>query len=125
MRFFLNVLWIIFGGGFVIALEYLVGGLLLCLTVVGLPFGLQSFKLAGLAFTPFGKDIREVPRSAPGAALGTLANVLWFLLAGIPIFISHVTLALGLAVTLIGIPFAIQHLKLAVLALWPFGREAR
>jgi uncharacterized membrane protein YccF (DUF307 family) len=125
MRFLLNILWIIFGGGLVIALEYLLGGLLLCLTVVGLPFGLQSFKLAGLAITPFGKDIREVPRGRTGAALGTVANVLWFLLAGVWIFISHVTLAVGLAVTIIGIPFAVQHLKLAVLALWPFGREAR
>lgn len=125
MNFLLNVLWIIFGGGLMIALEYLLAGVLLCLTVVGLPFGLQAFKLAGLGLMPFGKDIQEVPRSAPGAALGTLANVLWLIVAGVWIFLSHLGLALGLAVTIIGIPFAIQHLKLAVLALWPFGREAR
>ncbi|MEQ9499285.1 MAG: YccF domain-containing protein [Deltaproteobacteria bacterium] len=125
MRFLLNVLWIIFGGGFLTALEYLLAGVVLSLTVVGLPFGMQSFKLAGLAFMPFGKDIEEVPRSAPGAVVGTFANVLWFVLAGIWIFLTHLGLAVGLAVTIIGIPFALQHLKLAVLALWPFGRKAR
>lgn len=125
MRLLLNILWIIFGGGFITALEYLLAGVLLSLTVIGLPFGMQAFKLAGLSFMPFGKDLHEVPRSAPGAAVGTLANVLWFVLAGIWIFLSHLGLAIGLAVTIIGIPFALQHLKLAVLALWPFGREAR
>ncbi len=124
MSFLLNVLWIIFGGGIFIALEYLIGGILLCLTIVGLPFGLQAFKLAGLALTPFGKDIHEVDRSTSNAALGTLANALWFILCGVWIGITHLGLALGLAVTVIGIPFALQHLKLAVLALWPFGREA-
>lgn len=125
MRFLLNILWIIFGGGLLTALEYLLAGVVLSITVVGLPFGLQAFKLAGLAFMPFGKDLHEVPRSAPGAAFGTLANILWLVLAGVWIFLSHITLAVGLAVTIIGIPFALQHLKLAVLALWPFGRRAR
>lgn len=125
MSLLLNLLWIVLGGGLAIALEYLVFGLLLCLTVVGIPFGLQAFKLAGLGLWPFGKDLQEVTRSGGGAALGTVGNVLWLVLAGIWIFISHVGLALGLALTIIGIPFALQHLKLAVLALWPFGRAAR
>lgn len=125
MSLLLNLLWIVFGGGLAIAFEYLVFGVLLCLTVVGIPFGLQAFKLAGLGFLPFGKDIQEVTRSGGGAALGTLGNVLWLVLAGVWIFVSHIGLALGLAVTIIGIPFALQHLKLAVLALWPFGRAAR
>lgn len=125
MSLLLNLLWIVLGGGLAIAFEYVVFGLLLCLTVVGIPFGLQAFKLAGLGLWPFGKDLQEVTRSGGGAALGTVGNVLWLVLAGIWIFISHVGLALGLAVTIIGIPFALQHLKLAVLALWPFGRAAR
>lgn len=124
MRTLLNVLWVIFGGGFAIALEYLLFGLILCLTVIGIPFGLQAFKLAGLGFWPFGKDIHEHSRSAGGAALGTVANVLWFLLAGVWIFLTHLALGVSLALTIIGIPFALQHLKLAVLALWPFGRAA-
>jgi uncharacterized membrane protein YccF (DUF307 family) len=125
MSLLLNLLWIVLGGGLAIAFEYVVFGLLLCLTVVGIPFGLQAFKLAGLGLWPFGKDLQEVTRSGGGAALGTVGNVLWLVLAGIWIFISHMGLALGLAVTIIGIPFALQHLKLAVLALWPFGRAAR
>lgn len=125
MNLLLNVLWIILGGGIAIAAEYLILGLLLCLTVIGLPFGLQAFKLAGLALWPFGKDIHAPHASGGGAAIGTLANLLWLLLAGVWIFITHLGLALALAVTIIGIPFAIQHVKLAVLALWPFGRTAR
>lgn len=125
MHTILNILWIVLGGGIAIALEYFVAGLLLCLTIVGAPFGLQAFKLAGLGLLPFGKDISELPRSAPGAAVGTVANLLWLVLAGFWIFISHVGLAIALALTIIGIPFALQHVKLAVLALWPFGREAR
>jgi uncharacterized membrane protein YccF (DUF307 family) len=124
MRLLLNLLWIVFGGGLVLWLEYLLGGLILCLTIIGIPFGVQCFKIAGLALLPFGKDI-EVARPSDGSALATLFNVLWFIVAGVWIFLTHVALAVGLAVTIIGIPFAIQHVKLAVLALWPFGRRTR
>jgi uncharacterized membrane protein YccF (DUF307 family) len=122
MTLLLNILWIVFGGGFLIWLEYVVAGLLLCLTVVGIPFGLQCFKIASLGLFPFGKDI-ERDRSVP--VFGTLGNIIWFLFAGVWIFLSHIGLAIGLAVSIIGIPFAIQHLKLALLALWPFGHKAR
>lgn len=123
MRTLLNLLWIIFGGGILISLEYLLGGLLLCLTIVGIPFGLQCFKIAGLALWPFGKDIADVQRGFSGSAAGLVLNIFWIIVAGIWIFVSHITLALGLAVTLIGIPFAYQHLKLAFLALAPFGQR--
>jgi uncharacterized membrane protein YccF (DUF307 family) len=119
----MNILWAILGGGLITALEYVIGGLLLCLTVVGIPFGLQCFKIAGLALTPFGRDVVEDPSLAGSGFLGLVMNVLWFLVAGIWICITHLGLALGLAVTVIGIPFALQHLKLAVLALFPFGRR--
>lgn len=121
MRLLLNLLWIVFGG-FVIWLEYVIGGLLLCLTVVGIPFGMQCFKMAGLALLPFGKDIVDAPGSSP---IGCLLNVFWIIVAGIWIFLSHLVLALGLAVTIIGIPFALQHVKLAMLALAPFGKLVR
>ncbi len=122
LRLLLNILWIVFGGGFVIWLEYVFAGVLLCLTVVGIPFGMQCFKIASLGLFPFGKDI-ERDRTIP--LLGTVANILWLVFAGVWIFLSHIALAVGLAVSIVGIPFAIQHLKLAMLALWPFGHQAR
>jgi uncharacterized membrane protein YccF (DUF307 family) len=125
MTLLLNLLWAVFGGGLVIFIEYAVAGLLLCLTVVGIPFGAQCFKIAGLGLFPFGKDIQDVRQGAGGETASFLFNVLWFLVAGLWIFLSHLALALGLAVTLIGIPFALQHLKLAVLALAPFGQRVR
>lgn len=124
MRLLLNLLWIIVGGGFVLWLEYLLVGLVLCLTIVGIPFGLQCFKIGWLALLPFGKDITDGERSDPGV-FRSLLNVIWFLAAGLWIFLTHAALAIGLAITIIGIPFAVQHVKLALLALWPFGREAR
>jgi len=123
MRVLLNILWLILGGGLVSAIQYALGGLLLCLTVVGIPFGMQAFKLAGLMLWPFGKEIVEDP-NAPGAGLlGLVLNVLWFVVVGVVTAITHLGLALALAVTVIGIPFALQHLKLAVLALFPFGKR--
>lgn len=119
----MNILWAILGGGLITALEYVIGGLVLCLTVVGIPFGVQCFKLARLALFPFGKDVVEDPTMPGSGLLGFVMNVLWFLVAGVWTFITHIGLALGLAVTIIGIPFAFQHLKLAILALFPFGRR--
>lgn len=116
MRPILNLLWAILGGGFVTALEYLLAGLVCCVTIVGIPFGMQCFKIAGLALFPFGQDFRS-DRSVVAFPF----NILWFVFAGLWIFISHVALALSLAATIIGIPFAYQHLKLGMLALAPFG----
>jgi len=123
MRTLLNLLWMTIGGGFVIAAQYALGGLLLILTVVGIPFGIQCMKLAVLALWPFGKEIETLPGGAGEGALPLVANVFWFVFGGLTTFLSHLTLAAGLAVTIIGIPFAYQHLKLAVLALFPFGRR--
>jgi len=123
MRLVLNILWIVLGGGFVLWLEYVLVGLVLCLTIVAIPFGVQCFKIAGLALLPFGKDIDARP--VADSALRVILNVLWFLFAGLWIFLTHLALAAALAVTIIGIPFAVQHFKLALLAVWPFGREQR
>ncbi len=122
MRPLLNLLWALLGGGLLTALEYVLAGLVLCLTIVGIPFGVQCFKLAGLALFPFGKDFDD---SRPRGVTNLPLNIIWLLLAGIWICITHLTLALGLAVTIIGIPFALQHLKLAMLALMPFGVTVR
>ena len=123
MALLLNVLWILVGGGFAICLEYMIGGLLLCLTIVGIPFGLQCFKLAELSLLPFGHEAIPDPEASTSGCLGIFLNVFWFLVAGLWIFLTHVGLALALALTIIGLPFAWQHLKLAVFALRPFGRK--
>lgn len=123
MRLLLNILWIVFGGGLVICLEYVIGALILCLTIVGIPFGVQCFKLAELGLLPFGRKIETDSGSAGSGCLGLGANVIWILFAGIWIFLTHIGLGLAAAVTIIGIPFALQHLKLALLALSPFGKR--
>ncbi|MSP25101.1 MAG: YccF domain-containing protein [Myxococcales bacterium] len=123
MRFILNLLWLIFGGGVVIWLGYLVGALVLCLTIVGIPFGVQCAKIAGLGFWPFGKRIEHDGGALGGGCIGTVCNIVWFLVAGLWIFLSHIVLGVALAISIIGIPFALQHLKLATLALAPFGKR--
>jgi uncharacterized membrane protein YccF (DUF307 family) len=123
LRVLLNVLWMFLGGGLVSAFEYFVGGVLLCLTVVGIPFGLQAFKLARLMLTPFGMEFRDDPTSQASGTLGLVMNVVWFLVVGLATAITHLGLAFGLAVTVVGIPFALQHAKFALLALFPFGKK--
>ncbi len=123
MTLLFNILWATLGGGFLIALQYLLGGLVLCATIVGIPFGLQCFKLAHLALTPFGHDFEEDPTAGATGLLGLLMNIIWLIFGGITTFITHVGLGFSAAITIIGIPFAIQHAKLAVLSLFPFGRR--
>jgi uncharacterized membrane protein YccF (DUF307 family) len=125
MSLILNLLWVILGGGLVIGLEYLLGGLILCLTIVGIPFGLQCFKMAGFGFWPFGRDFVLEEDGLAGGVLRVVFNIIWFLVAGLWIFLSHLVLGVALALTIIGIPFALQHLKFGLLALAPFGRRVR
>jgi uncharacterized membrane protein YccF (DUF307 family) len=115
-----NLIWLIFGG-FLVFLEYMVSGLLLCLTIVGIPFGIQAFKLAMLALWPFGKTIVLKPGN-PGC-LSTIMNLIWLLIGGIWIALTHLIFGILLGITIIGIPWAKQHFKLVSLALTPFGRE--
>lgn len=120
MNFIGNILWIIFGG-FVTAIEYLLAGLLMCLTIVGIPFGIQSFKLAGASLFPFGKEVKNNDNT--GSGVSTLMNVLWILLGGFWITLTHLILGLALCVTIIGIPFGLQHFKLMKLSFTPFGYD--
>jgi len=120
MSFLGNILWLLFGG-FLVALEYLIASILLLITIIGIPFGIQTLKLAGLALWPFGSEVRTRPGDR--GCLSTVMNILWLLTGGICIALTHLLFALLLAITIIGIPFAAQHLKLAGLALTPFGRE--
>jgi uncharacterized membrane protein YccF (DUF307 family) len=115
-----NIIWIIFGG-FVIFLLYLLGSVVLMITIIGIPFGIQTLKIAMLALMPFGKDVQPAQRFS--GCLYVVMNIIWILVAGIELAIIHLTLALFFAITIIGIPFALQHLKLTQLALLPFGQD--
>ena len=114
-----NIVWLVFGG-LLMGLGYIVGGATLCLTIIGIPFGIQSVKIGIAALTPFGKEVREAPHA--NDTLRVIFNVIWLVLFGWAIALSHLTLALLLAITIIGLPFAKQHIKLVPLALFPFGR---
>lgn len=120
MSLFMNLLWLLFGGLF-IAIEYLISSLLMMVTIIGIPFGVQTLKMAGLALMPFGKEVRSRPDA--GGCLSLVMNVLWILLGGIWICLSHLAWGILLCITIIGIPFGRQHFKLAGLALTPFGKE--
>jgi uncharacterized membrane protein YccF (DUF307 family) len=117
-----NVLWIVFFGGLATCIEYLIAGVVLCLTIVGIPFGVQCFKFAELALFPFGRNVEAAAERAP---FSTLFNLLWLVFAGIWIALTHLAFAVVSAITIIGIPFALQHLKLARLGLLPFSKTVR
>ena len=116
----MNVLWLLFGG-ILTAIEYVVASLLLMVTIVGIPFGIQTLKMASLALWPFGKEVRN--GSSSDGSLYILMNGVWILLGGIWICLSHLIFGAILCITIIGIPFGLQHFKLAAVALMPFGKD--
>lgn len=120
MSFLGNIIWLIFGG-FLTGLGYILAGLVLCLTVVGIPFGLQAVKLGVATMAPFGKRLVERPNA--DSTLRILFNIIWLLVVGWEIAVAHLFSAVILAITIIGLPFAKQHVKLIPLALFPFGRD--
>ena len=115
-----NIIWVLFGGIF-IAIEYLLGSVALMITIIGIPFGLQSLKLAELALWPFGRKVKQ--RESASGCLSVLMNVIWFFVGGIPIILTHLLFGILFYITIIGIPFGYQHFKLMKLALTPFGKE--
>ena len=122
MSLFGNLIWLIFGG-LLVGLGYIIGGLLMCITIIGIPFGLQSIKIGFATLTPFGKTIVEGDNA--NSPLRLIFNLIWIVLFGWEIALAHLLHALILAITIIGIPFAQQHIKLIPLALMPFGRDLR
>lgn len=118
MNFIGNIIWVLFGGLF-LSLGYLFGGLILCLTIVGIPFGLQIMKLGLFALWPFGGEV--VPSKTPMGCLSILLNVLWIIFGGIEVAIGHLTMGVIFCITIVGIPFGMQHFKLMAMALLPFG----
>jgi uncharacterized membrane protein YccF (DUF307 family) len=119
MRTVLNILWLVLSGLW-LAIGYLLVGVLLCVLIITIPFGIACFRLAAFVLWPFG---RAVVRRADAGAPSTIANVIWFVLAGIWMAISHVLLGIILCITIIGIPLGLGNFKLAAVALAPLGKE--
>jgi len=117
-----NIVWLIFGG-LPAAIGYFVGGLALCLTVVGIPFGMVSLRMAGAVLTPFGKTV--VPNPHGQGCLATFFNIIWLLVFGWGIALAHITGGLILALTIMVFPFARQHFKLVPVALFPFSYQLK
>lgn len=120
MSFIGNLIWLIFGG-IVICIEYVLAGIIMLLTIIGIPWGLQCFKLAMLALWPFGSEVRETQQV--GGCLNTILNIIWIFIGGIWIALTHLLFGVLLAITIIGLPFANQHFKLMRLSFTPFGKE--
>lgn len=112
-----NLVWLIFGG-FLAGLGYILGGLLLCVTIVGIPLGTQAMSLGVATMAPFGKEVVE--SNNPGGLLKAVFSLLWVVLFGWEIAIAHLMGGLLLAITIVGLPFAMQHFKLIPVALFPF-----
>jgi uncharacterized membrane protein YccF (DUF307 family) len=115
-----NLVWLIYGG-IIIAIEYFIGSIILMVTIIGIPFGLQTLKMGALAIWPFGRDTRVHARAS--GCLYILMNLLWLLCGGVWIALTHALFGLLLCITIIGIPFGLQHFKLTAVALNPFGRD--
>ena len=120
MSLLMNILWLILGG-VVTAVEYIVASVGMMVTIIGIPFGIQTLKIGFLALCPFGKRIESTPQS--GGCLSIIMNLLWIILGGIWISLTHLAFGILLSITIIGIPFGKQHFKLAGLALTPFGKQ--
>jgi len=119
MKILGNIIWLLCGG-FAIAMEYFVSSIALMVTIIGIPFGLQTLKLGIFALWPFGSH--TVRAEMAGSCLSTLMNLIWVIFFGIWIALTHVGFGLLLFITIIGIPWGKQHFKLAGIALAPFGR---
>lgn len=115
-----NLIWLIFGGLWA-ALGYIFGGFMLCITIVGIPWGLQCFKLARVVLWPFGTKI--VPAQSGDGCLSLFANIVWLIFGGLYTAFVHLVFAFILFITIIGIPFARQHIKLMELSFMPFSRQ--
>ncbi len=118
-----NIIWLLCGG-LVTCVEYIVSSIGLMVTIIGIPFGLQTLKLATLVLWPFGKEVVPSPDALPGC-LTLIMNIIWFFIGGVWICLSHLVFGVLLCITIIGIPFGLQHFKLAGLALTPFGKTIK
>ena len=120
MKFIGNIIWLICGG-LLTAVEYLISSLALMITIIGIPFGIQTLKLGMLALWPFGSRVTDTGNA--GGCLSLIMNVIWICIGGFWICLTHLFFGLLLCITIIGIPFGRQHFKMAALALTPFGKR--
>ena len=116
LSFIGNILWVIFGG-LLSCIEWIIAGIIMCVTIIGIPFGIQCFKLASFVIWPFGREIR---RGKTGVGK-LILNILWIFIGSWYIALTHLLIGLFFCITIIGIPFGVQHFKLAGLAFAPFG----
>ena len=119
MKTLLNVIWLVFAGAW-LALGYVVAGIICCVLVVTIPFGIASFRIASYVLWPFGRTIVDRPTAG---ALSTIGNVVWFFVAGIWLAAGHVVTAVPLFLSIIGIPMGIANLKLIPVSLVPLGKQ--
>lgn len=119
MKFLGNLLWLVLGG-LIVALYYYLMGLLFCITIIGIPFGVQLFKIGTFALWPFGHEV--IPGPNDSGCLAIIMNVIWIIFGGVEIALTHLTFGVICCITIIGIPFGMQHFKMALLALVPFGK---
>ena len=115
MRLIGNILWIIFGG-LLSALGWLIAGCLWCITIIGIPVGLQCFKLSSISLNPFGKEVRY-----EGGTVSFIVNIIWLLVSGLELALGNLILGVIMCITIVGIPFGMQFFKIAKLSLFPFG----
>lgn len=120
MKFLGNIIWLIFGG-LLTAIEYFISSILMMITIIGIPFGLQTMKIGILALWPFGSKV--VDNGGASGCLCIIMNILWIILGGLGICLTHLFFGIILCITIIGIPFGKQHFKMAGLALTPFGKS--
>ncbi len=120
MKLIGNILWWIFGG-LLTALEYFVASFILMVTIIGIPFGIQTFKIGVMCLMPFNSTIREKNRKSN--LISIIMNIIWFCVGGLWIALTHVVFGIILTVTIIGIPWAKQHFKMARISFAPFGKE--
>jgi uncharacterized membrane protein YccF (DUF307 family) len=116
MSFIGNIIWLLFGG-IIASIAWFLAGIILCITIIGIPFGVQFFKISSFVLWPFGKEI-ELGNFGAG---GLLFNILWLILLGWEFAIAHLVIGIVFCITVVGIPFGLQHFKLAKLGLIPFG----
>ena len=119
MRLILNIIWLIFAG-FWLAISYAIAGVIMCILIITIPFGIQAFKLAAFALWPFGRTAVRRPGAGGGSLIG---NVIWVLLAGWWLALEHLVTGIVLAITIIGLPLALANFKMIPISLTPFGRD--
>lgn len=119
LNFVLNIIWLVISG-FWLAVGYALAGIVMCILIITIPFGIASFRLAGFVLWPFGRTLIRQPDAGLPSMIG---NVIWFILAGLWIAIGHLVLGVGLCLTIIGIPFGWANIKLAAVAIAPLGKD--